>query len=316
MIQTDAVGVADRLLGDLESRVRREAKGHIGGQSVEDHLRGPVQRLIEAVTEALGRPVTCSGESPARGIRAIPDFTVVDAMGRIVGWIELKAPGTGADPTKYQGRNAEQWAELSQLPNILYSDGDEWTLWDSGAPVDGASDSESLVRVLSAFVAHGPVPPESTDELAEGLARACRLLRDHTRLALAGPNGEVLRGLAESWRKLLFPDLHDDEFADAYAQTVTFALVAARAHGAEYRGKVVSDVNAAIATLRAYGQNHSEEPLLSEALSNLCHPQVLNETTVGVEAVVGLLAVTDSALLLDAGGLALLLREFPGYLRS
>ena len=301
MNRTDAVVVADRLLKDLERRVRREAKGHIGGRSVEDHLRGPAQRLVEGITEALGRPVTCSGESPAPGIGAIPDFTVVDSLGRTVGWIELKAPGTGADPTKYQGRNAEQWAELSQLPNVLYGDGEEWTLWDLGDEVDGASDPEGLVRLLSAFVAHDPIPPGSTSELADGLARACQLLRDRTRSTLSGPRGAVLRGLAESWRRLLFPDLHDDEFADAYAQTVTFALVAARAHGAAYTGDIVADVNAAIETLHSHWQTRQEEPLLSEALSNLCHPQVLDETSVGVEAVVGLLAVTDAALLVDAG---------------
>ena len=293
--------VAARLLKDLERRVRREAKAHSAGRSVEDHLRGPAQRLIEGITEALGRPVTCSGESPAPGIGAVPDFTVVDALGRTVGWIELKAPGTGADPSKYQGRNAEQWVELSKLPNVLYGDGEEWTLWDLGTEIDGASDPEGLVRLLSAFTAHDPIPPGSTDELADGLARACQLLRDRTRSALAGLSGGVLRGLAESWRKLLFPNLHDDEFADAYAQTVTFALVAARAHGAVYTGDVVADVNTAVETLHSHWQTRQEEPLLSEALSNLCHPQVLNETSVGVEAVVGVLAVTDVALLVDAG---------------
>ena len=266
MNQNDVVSIANRLLKELRRRVQREANAHIGGRSVEDHLRGPAQRLVEGITEALGRPVTCSGESPAPGIGAIPDFTVVDALGRTVGWIELKAPGTGADPTKYQGRNAEQWAELSQLPNVLYGDGEEWTLWDLGDEVDGASDPEGLVRLLSAFVAHDPIPPGSTSELADGLARACQLLRDRTRSALSGPRGAVLRGLAESWRKLLFPDLHDDEFADAYAQTVTFALVAARAHGAAYTGDVVADVNTAIETLHSHWQTRQEEPLLSEAL--------------------------------------------------
>jgi len=301
MGQADAKVMAESLLRELRKRVRREARAHSAGRSVEDHLRGPAQRLVEGITEALGRPVTCSGESPAPGIGAVPDFTVVDALGRTVGWIELKAPGTGADPTKYQGRNAEQWAELSQLPNVLYSDGEEWTLWDLGTEVDGASDPEGLVRLLSTFTAHDPIPPRSTDELAVGLARACQLLRDHTRGALAGPSGRVLRGLAESWRKLLFPNLHDDEFADAYAQTVTFALVAARAHGAAYTGDGEADVGIAIETLHSHWQTRQEEPLLSEALSNLCHPQVLIETSVGVEAVVGLLAVTDVALLVDAG---------------
>ena len=38
-----------------------------------------------------------------------------------------------------------------------------------------------------------------------------------------------LTGLAEDWRKLLFPDATDERFADGYAQAVTFGLLVARA---------------------------------------------------------------------------------------
>ena len=35
------------------------------------------------------------------------------------------------------------------------------------------------------------------------------------------------------WRQLLFPDASDEQFADAYAQTVTFALLLGRSEGAD-----------------------------------------------------------------------------------
>ena len=37
--------------------------------------------------------------------------------------------------------------------------------------------------------------------------------------------------MAEDWRRLLFPDATDGEFADGYAQAVTFGLLMARAQG-------------------------------------------------------------------------------------
>jgi hypothetical protein len=41
----------------------------------------------------------------------------------------------------------------------------------------------------------------------------------------------ALTGLAADWRKLLFPEATDEQFADGYAQAVTFGLLMARAQG-------------------------------------------------------------------------------------
>jgi hypothetical protein len=38
-----------------------------------------------------------------------------------------------------------------------------------------------------------------------------------------------LQGLKRDWRKLLFPDATNEQFADGYAQAVTFGLLMARA---------------------------------------------------------------------------------------
>ena len=59
-------------------------------------------------------------------------------------------------------------------------------------------------------------------------ARLCRLLRDEVieQMALGSP---ALTGLAHDWRALLFPQADDAQFADGYAQAVTFGLLVARA---------------------------------------------------------------------------------------
>jgi len=61
-------------------------------------------------------------------------------------------------------------------------------------------------------------------------AGLCRLLRDEVTEQLA-IGTEALTGLAEDWRRLLFPEATDAEFADGYAQAVTFGLLMARAQG-------------------------------------------------------------------------------------
>jgi hypothetical protein len=41
---------------------------------------------------------------------------------------------------------------------------------------------------------------------------------------------------AADWRRLLYPDLTDEQFANAYAQTITFALLLARVDGISFEG--------------------------------------------------------------------------------
>ncbi len=62
------------------------------------------------------------------------------------------------------------------------------------------------------------------------LAPVCRLLRTDVLAALADL-GSNLTMLAQDWRKYLFPDADDKQFADAYAQTLTYALLLARLSG-------------------------------------------------------------------------------------
>src|SRR5262249_7132018 len=73
-----------------------------------------------------------------------------------------------------------------------------------------------------------PIPPRDAKQLAEISARLCRLLREEVSEQLS-LGSEALTALATDWRKLLFPDASDAQFADGYAQAVTFGMLMARA---------------------------------------------------------------------------------------
>ena len=90
-------------------------------------------------------------------------------------------------------------------------------------------DDDSLVTVVGEFLSWKPASPRRPQELALTLARLCRLLRAEVEELLTTET--ALEALAEDWRRLLFPEADDSEFADGYAQTVTFALLLARTEG-------------------------------------------------------------------------------------
>lgn len=87
-----------------------------------------------------------------------------------------------------------------------------------------------LLAMFDFFLNWKPIPPRTAKELAEVTARLCRLLRDEVVEALELKT-EALTTLAHDWRGLLFPQASDEQFADGYAQVVTFGLLMARARG-------------------------------------------------------------------------------------
>lgn len=213
----------------------------------EDQLRAPFEQLLSrlAVLAGFKAPnVVAVGETSLSEIHTRPDYAVT-VHGALAGFVELKAPGKGADPRRFKGQHDKaQWNKLTSLPNLIYCDGNSFSLWRNGelahplVRLDGDIDSsggqllpgKGLVELFELFLRWEPKPPSTAKELAEVSARLCRLLRDEVSDAL-GRKVEALTSLATDWRGLLFPHASDKQFADGYAQAVTFGLLMARARG-------------------------------------------------------------------------------------
>ncbi len=212
----------------------------------EDQLRAPFERLLADIAELVNIPrakVAAVGESSLRDLKTRPDYAVT-VYGALVGFAELKAPGKGADPRKFRDHDKAQWEKLRSLPNVLYTDGNAFSLWQNGALVDAVipliGDIESsgdklaappgLLALFENFLRWEPIPPRSAKELAQVSARLCRFLRDEVTEQL-DLGSAALTSLATDWRKLLFPEANNKTFADGYAQAVTFGLLMARAKG-------------------------------------------------------------------------------------
>lgn len=273
----------------------------------EEQLRGPFENFIADAAGTLGWSVVCTGETKLPNRLGKPDYAVhVNRL--LAGYVELKAPGFGANPRRFSGHNREQWKRFQSIPNVLYCDGNEWALYRSGELVDklvrlsgdiatdgkkavGAGDAHALDRLLREFLSWQPIIPmdrEGNIELkrfAGLLAPLCRMLRDDVTEALGDPNSPLLQ-LATDWRQLLFPDASDDQFADAYAQTVTFALLLGRSEGAD---PLTLD-----SAQKALSWQHS---LLSRALQVLTDPSARAEMSASVDLLLRIIGVLPSLTL-------------------
>lgn len=267
-----------------------------GSGQPEELLRGPLEKLLGDLADAGSiAPLVLAGEHQLAEDRVRPDYAV-HVGGALVGFVEVKAPGKGANTTRYKAHDREQWKRLACLPNVLYTDGQEFALYRDGelqgqivrlqGEITTAGEALTAPAELGAqveeFLRWTPIPPRNPRELARVTARLCQVLRAEVAESLAsGVLG--LKDLARDWRKLLYPDATDAEFADGYAQTVTFALLLARVEGIDL-SKDLRDVADEL------GARHT---LMGRALAVLTDPAVLPKLAVSVETLRRVLAVVD-----------------------
>jgi hypothetical protein len=274
------------------AKAKAELSNPAATGQAEDQIRAPFEHLLGELSEICHFPqgtVAAVGESSVGDLKTRPDYAV-SVHDALVGFVELKAPGKGADPRKFRDpHDREQWDKLRALPNIMYSDGNAFSLWQNGelvgAVVSLIGDVETagnklkaptaLLGLIESFLRWQPVPPRSAKELAESTARLCRLLRDEVteQLTLKSP---ALTELATDWRKLLFPEATDERFADGYAQAVTFGLLMARAKnielsaGLQQVGATLSQTSSLIGgALRLLTDNAENQETLKTALGTL-----------------------------------------------
>jgi hypothetical protein len=76
----------------------------------EDQLRSPFEQLLADIAEITGFPsgsVAAVGESSVTELKTRPDYAVT-VQKTLAGFLELKAPGKGADPRKFTDPHDKQ----------------------------------------------------------------------------------------------------------------------------------------------------------------------------------------------------------------
>lgn len=252
----------------------------------EAALYAPLDGLVNGFLR--GEGFRSRAVQQARTEFGVPDF-VIDEGGDL-GYIEAKRLTANLHSLP-AGDRAQQERFLC-LPNVIYTNYRDFQLFEDGEPVDEVSlgglklfdprhpeprSDERLRRLhhlLRRFASHRIATPRSASDLAHALARATRVLRDATSASLRAPEGAVASLRAE-WKALLFEDFTDEEFADAYAQTVSYGLLTARL-----------DSTGRLNVQMALTQLERRHPFLAAALRLLTHPRTDDEVGWAVRVVV------------------------------
>ena len=292
-----ATGTLAGIIGHFASAIADNFSQLIQAQP-EDQLKQPVGELLRDMGQITGLTVGWRTEVHADDIDGRPDIGIT-TNGLLTGHVELKRPGLGARAEQFAGANQRQWERFKALPNLIYTDGSEWSLYRSGElrhrvriaddVSNGGAKSvylESLEparELLHNFLYWEPIVPRTSEGLAGFLAPLARVLRDEVLRAL-GREGSQLQSLAKEWGGLLFPEGGEAQFADAYAQTVTYALLLARFEGAE-----------SLKPLIAVDALQREHGLLAEALQLLEANPVRDELNMPIELLERAIGAVDAA---------------------
>ncbi len=267
----------DDEVAGIVSRFGAETKQRLAGVGEpEEALRTPIDHLMTAIGDLIGKQTILDGETHLSEISSRPDFAV-RVKGAVVGYLEVKQAGLSLDPATFAGHNKDQWNRLKDLPNLIYTNGSEWRLYRgsaesgtepalvaqlSGGPLDvagaGLAPDTTFRQLITDFLNWIPVPIRTVPKLVRTIAPITRMLRtkvreqldvEHANVKMGEPTSrQVFLGLASDWRTLLFPDATDDVFADGYAQTVTFALLLARTEGIDLESTSLHEVGQKLGT--------------------------------------------------------------------
>ena len=208
------------------------------GQATEHSYRPALSRLFQSIDPDL----TVINE-PKRSDAGMPDF-LFERGGIPVGWAEAK--DVDKDVIRLKGYSVEQRKRYeAAFPNLLYTNGVDFEFIREGAQVHLVSIADFLMglqprpekfdeleRQLKLFAEQKPVSIRSAAKLAEMMAAKAAIIKDEIGIAL-GDDPEYRTGLGgqyQSFKANLLPALEPGEFADIYAETITYGMFAARFH--------------------------------------------------------------------------------------
>ncbi|MGV8853001.1 MAG: hypothetical protein ACOH1M_10595, partial [Rhodoglobus sp.] len=199
----------------------------VGVGEPEEALRVPIDHLMTAMGELIGKKTELDGEAHLSEISSRPDFAV-RVNGAVVGYIEVKKAGLSLDPATFKNHNKDQWNRLKDLPNLVYTNGSEWRLYRSesesvlvaqltGGPLDvagsGLSPDSTFQQLITDFLSWSPVSIRTVSKLVKTVAPITRMLRtkvieqleiEHNNVKSGqSEHKQQFLGLANDWRKLL-----------------------------------------------------------------------------------------------------------------
>ncbi len=208
------------------------------GHATEHSYRPALYDLFKSIDLAL----TVINE-PKKSEAGMPDF-LFERDGIPLGWAEAK--DIDKDIIKLKGYSVEQRKRYEKAyPNLIYTNGVDFEFIREGESVHFVSIADFLMglqpradrfdeleRQLRLFAEQKPISIRSAANLAKMMAAKAAIIKDEIGIALIEDPDfhSSLGGQYLSFKANLLPHLTPDEFADIYAETITYGMFAARFH--------------------------------------------------------------------------------------
>ena len=222
-------------IGRYLSKVKEK---YDSGQATELSYRGALEELFQSID-----PTITVINEPKKSEGGMPDF-LFQRDGIPLGWAEAK--DIDKDVIKLKGYSKPQRERYENAyPNLIYTNGVDFEFIRNKESVHFVSIADFLMglqpnpenfaqleRQLQSFVEEKPISIRSAQRLAEHMAGKAAIIKDEIGIALAD-DPEFRQGLGRqftTFKENLLPNLTPGEFADIYAETITYGMFAARLH--------------------------------------------------------------------------------------
>ncbi|HQG94734.1 MAG TPA: N-6 DNA methylase [Candidatus Syntrophosphaera sp.] len=233
--------ILTRYLSELQKVINR-------GDAREESFYHCVKEMLESYAQANGFRRSEVSILPKATEAGNPDFRVWDGKTRITGYIEAKKPEVSQLESISESEQLKRYRDT--FDNLILTNFYEFWLFQYGKfvcgvtiadpleaihsqkkpPLTNIEDFDTLLDRYLSFSLPAITDPKS---LANALAKRTRFLRDEIiTIELAeeekAQGRKVLLKFYESFKKLLINNLTIEQFADLYAQTLTYGIFVAR----------------------------------------------------------------------------------------
>ena len=215
------------------------------GDAREESFYPALADMLKEVADATGRTHVHVTTLPRPTEGGNPDFRLWNGTDRIIGYVEAKKP---TEEQLDSIENSEQLKRYrSMFPNLILTNFLEFRLYRNGERVETVlagrplvlnklhttpplENQDELYALLDRFLNFALPQTFTAEFLAVELAKRTRLLRDviGEQFQQKQDADRMLSGFFEAFQTYLIGSLTPEDFADLFAQTITYGLFAAR----------------------------------------------------------------------------------------
>lgn len=217
----------------------------IQGDAREESYYPHLSNLVKAFSESIGKNKTHITILPKKTEAGNPDFRIWDGQLDVVGYIEAKVPG--ADLNRIEA--SEQLKRYrNTFPNVILTDFYEFRLYRDGKLIEKifigrpfiaeklkthppVENEKEFLNLFDKFFSFSLPKVFSAETLAIELAKRTRFLKEeviHQELIDEENDSNQVLGFYDAFQKYLIAGLTKEDFADLYAQTISYGLFSAR----------------------------------------------------------------------------------------